>query len=143
MVAATRIITQDDALNSALKKKRRGRPTVLETRELVAGAQRRQSYRQAVNEKYSATGAALIMLAKGEDYFDSVFLDAHRNFKYAGVLEQIGRFYRDNDTFTKDEVDEVIEIALDEIGKGNKSKEIEKTLRQMRKLLILSRKKGR
>ncbi len=134
MVAATRMITKEDVISSAISKKKRGRPTVLSTQELLAGAQRGESYRQAVNSKYAIDGGALVSIAIGDEDFKNIFCATNGNFKYHGVLEQIGRYYNDED-FTEDDVDEVIRIALEEISNGEKSKTIEKTLRAMRVLI--------
>ena len=140
MVAATRIITEEDVISSATSKKKRGRPTVLSTQELLVGAQLRESYRQTVNSKYATTGGALVALAIGDEDFNTTFCTARGSFKYQGVLEQIGRYYLDED-FTEDDVDEVIRIALEEIGNGKKSKKIEKTLRFMRVTIKANRKR--
>ena len=131
MVAATRMVTKEDALKSVKENKGRGRPTVLETNDLIIGAQKKYSYRRAVNEKYSVAGGALVSIAIGDEDFNSIFVTASGDFRYQGVLEQIGRYYYD-DSFTSEDVDEVIKIALDEINKGEKSKDIEKALRKMK-----------
>jgi len=137
MVAATRIITQEDALNSI--KKRRGRPTVLETPDLIAGAQRGDSYRKAVNCKYALTGLALIKVEKGEDVIESTFYSNPNGLKFQGVLEQIGRMYR-SPYFDYDEVVDLLSQILDDIKSGEKSKDIEQRLRNLRAIYEAARK---
>ena len=132
MVAATRMIKKEDVIKCATKKKQRGRPTVLDDPQyLLQAAQAKWSYRQTVNVHYAVTGAALVAIKIGDDEQDRIFNDGKGNFKYQGVLEQIGRYHYDDD-FTDDDVSEVIKIALDEINKGEKSKDIEKALRKMK-----------
>lgn len=131
MVAATRIITKEDVVNCAIKKKRRGRPTVLEMEDFRASLMRGESFRQAVNAKYSIIGAALVSLQIGDDDFKRMFDDGRGGFYYQGALEQIGRLSRD-DTFNEDDLSDFIGIALDEIRSGVKSKVLETTLRKTR-----------
>lgn len=129
MVASTRMITQEDCLNSV--KKRPGRPTILETRELVVGCQRGASFRQAVNQKYSIHGGALVASITGQQYFEDNFFTARGDLKYQGVFEQIGRLSLDG-TISDNDVDNLIREVLDDISSGAKSKEIEGRLRRLR-----------
>ena len=131
MVAATRMITKEDLLNAALKKKKRGRPTVLDTEDIRASLHRRESFRQAVNSKYSIIGGAIVANEIGDDDYKQIFDDHKGGFRYQGVLEQIGRMYTD-DAFDQDDLKEFIEIAISEILNGTKSRDLEKLLRATR-----------
>lgn len=133
MVAATKIITEDDIINKATNKKRRGRPTVLEAPELMAGAMRGQSYRQAVNRHYVLAGLAVVALAIGEDETAERFLPKGKPPKYSGVWEQLGRM-EESGIFDLDELTGLVPDLLDDIAQGAKSRDIEKQLRQLRQI---------
>lgn len=135
MVAATRIITQEDAIRSIEKHK--GRPTVLETAELVAGAQRGESFRRAVNRKYAVAGLAFMTDIMSEAEVKKNFV-VHDRILYQGAFEQLGRFVYD-DTLDRDEIQEVAEIVLNETRAGVKSKDLERRLKEMRRIYKAAR----
>ena len=128
MVAATRMITEEDAYNSI--KKHRGRPTVLETADFVTGVQTGLSYRQAVNMKYAKTGLAVIALVIGDDKTWKMFVPNGKP-KYQGVLEQLGRMY-ESGIFEVKELEDLVPHILNDIENGERSRDIEKNLRRLR-----------
>lgn len=128
MVAATRMITEEDAYNSI--KKHRGRPSVLETADLVTGVQAGLSYRQAVNMKYAKTGLAVIALVIGDDKTRKMFAPNGKP-KYQGVLEQLGRMY-ESGIFEIKELEDLVPHILNDIENGERSRDIEKNLRRLR-----------
>ena len=105
------MVTKEDAYNSI--KKHRGRPTVLETADLIAGVQTGLSYRQAVNMKYAKTGLAIIALVLGDDKTLGMFVPNGKP-KYQGVLEQLGRMY-ESGIFEVKELEDLVPHILNDI----------------------------
>lgn len=144
MEAATRIVTKQDILNT-FKNAKRGRPTVLEQRDLVSAIQTGYSWRQAVNNKYVAIGFWAVSDYLDETKATEIFITTDkRRIRYQGVLEQIGRVLyevdrKDKTVFDVEDVVDMIKIALTEIEKGVPSKEIESKLRGARLIVKQTR----
>lgn len=139
MAAATRIVTPQDYLNRT-KEGRRGRPTILSKQGIMAVILRKDNWRHAVNCAYVEYGKVIVAAYLGDEQKDKLFEifqpDGHR-IRYQGVLEQIGRAgyeatEKDDSPLTEDDVLDMVEMALEEIKNGAKSKEIEQLMRYLR-----------
>lgn len=116
------------------KTGRRGRPHVIPkehayfyTQGMICG----DTMRTTTNKYYRALGLDVIKQWFNEDV--ALFKD-NKRIKYCGVLEQLGRAGAlwEKDKLTDDELLDITERALELIRAGEKSKEIERRIRNMR-----------
>lgn len=133
MVAATDIKPEDIVRHT---KPHKGRPCIIPKENisvLTAGMLNGQSWRQTINGYYQSLGLGVVYAFHGECYANELFTNG-KKLKFAGVLEQIGRFSNDN-AFAIEDLESVVNIAIKEIESGEKSKNIEARLRKIRLLI--------
>ena len=120
------------------EKRGRGRPKI----DAHISEQCAPSRRQAVNEKYMYDAVGLLSVA-ATDIPDSHLLyhsdDATRTVRARnGILEQIGRMI-EQDHFAEADCVYVVNLAVDAVRAGHKTREIELAIREIRMAIRKSR----
>jgi hypothetical protein len=140
-------INQLTALHSQttkeLKMKKRGRPDVFQREYGESGSSFRTMFapdsneydtkRTAANRLYITQACAIITEAASEiNYHELLFNAQSEKMHCYGVLEQLGRMYR-QDVYSKEDVVEITKIAAELRFSGCKSRDIENYIRNGRK----------
>ena len=146
MEAATKnkYITPEDIVRQTGDKKRKGRPCAIPkdkiyilTNGMLAG----KTWRQTTNNYYQGLGLGVIGTVTDNDEESLTLFQDGKRLKYCGVLEQLGRAGAlfEKDKLTADELIDIAETAIELIKAGEKSKEVERRVRNIRRNLPLIR----
>ena len=130
-----------ERLVELLKTGRKGRPCAIPKEQayfLTQGMLSGDTMRTTTNRYYRAFGLSVIEASFSDNA--ALFKDGKR-LKYCGVLEQLGRAGAlfEKDKLTTDELIDITETAIELIKAGEKSKEVERRVRNMRINLPLIR----
>ena len=122
-----------EAATETKEKKKPGRPPIF-SKVITTIWKDDHGNRGAVNLAYVCCGLEYLQEMIGKDETTAIFQNkVNGNFRYQGALEQLGRNIISN-LFTDEELNEMANLILQKIEAGEKSKDIEKGLRNIRKV---------
>lgn len=124
-------------MEAATKNRGRGRPRAFTGAEKVYYDIFDSSYSQrtTTNNIYEEIGYEVILETYPDDEDEGIrrIFTNHIRFFKQGVLQQLGRMQREG--YTKTQLTDAARLAVDLLQDGQSSKEVERTLREIRKYL--------